>query len=157
MHSLSRLEGSKTGRSTRPERGLAVLKSEDSVPRISEAREIQSSNMSTDELAIIEIIADASRRLQQGRDVYDPLEVSTDRRDFLREAYEEILDFSIYIGARIEVLTDVSKRLQQGRDVYGPLDVSTDSRDFLREAYEEILDFSIYISARLVQLMRLER
>ena len=80
---------------------MAVQKSEDSVPRISEARETQLSNRSTDELAIIEIIADVSKRLQQGRDVYGPLDVSTDSRDFLREAYEEILDFSVYISARL--------------------------------------------------------
>ena len=109
MHSRSRLEGSKTGRSTRLGKVSVVQKSEDSVPRISEARETQSSNRSTDELAIIEILADASRRLQQGRDVYGPLEVSTDRRDFLREAYEEILDFSIYISAQLVRLSRLEK------------------------------------------------
>ena len=101
MHSLSRSVGSRTGRFTLLERGLVVPKSEDSVPRISEKKATQSSNRSTDELAIIEVLADASSRLQQGRDVYGPLDVSTDSRDFLREAYEEILDFSVYISARL--------------------------------------------------------
>ena len=85
----------------RLERGLAVQKSEDNVPRISVKKVTQLLDRSTDELAIIEILADASSRLQQGRDVYGPLDVSTDSRDFLREAYEEILDFSIYVSARL--------------------------------------------------------
>jgi hypothetical protein len=54
--------------------------------------------LGTDELAVLTLIA---TRLAQGRDTYGTLHLERDRRDFPREALEEVADGMFYVGAAL--------------------------------------------------------
>lgn len=49
-----------------------------------------------DELRVLEMVA---RGLDRGREVYGPLVLATDERDFGAEAFEEIRDALVYVAA----------------------------------------------------------
>lgn len=53
--------------------------------------------MNLDELAVMQEIAHAL--LGKGRDEYGPLNLATDKRDFRREAAEELRDWLVYDAA----------------------------------------------------------
>lgn len=51
-----------------------------------------------DELRVIELIV---RRMRHGREHYGPLDVHTDRKDWMREASEELLDAVAYLAMEV--------------------------------------------------------
>jgi hypothetical protein len=51
------------------------------------------SKLAPDELRVL---LEVARRLKMGRRVYGKLDLATDRRDFQREAAEELIDAAVY-------------------------------------------------------------
>lgn len=58
-------------------------------------------SLSEDELEVVLMIL---RGMKRGREKYGPLELSTDSRDMLKEALEEMRDFAVYASAKLMVL-----------------------------------------------------
>lgn len=55
--------------------------------------------LSDDECRVImTLLDDAVARIQKGREAYGPLELTSDTRDFVKEANEEVLDNAIYLA-----------------------------------------------------------
>jgi hypothetical protein len=48
------------------------------------------------------VLATIRKRFEHGRREYGRLELDTDRRGFVKEALEEILDMSLYIAMKLE-------------------------------------------------------
>lgn len=64
--------------------------------------------LSPDELEVLEFVKEGVRT---GRKVYGPLEVSSDPRDFLYEAEQELRDSIVYMVAKIQQLRKMRERL----------------------------------------------
>jgi len=58
----------------------------------------------TDELRVLEYVKDG---LRTGRDVYGPLEVGLDKRDFLEEARQELRDAIVYMSCELQRLDEM--------------------------------------------------
>lgn len=55
-------------------------------------------DVSDDEKRVLELVEEG---LSSGREVYGPLEIDEDNRDWLEEAIEELRDALVYIAAKL--------------------------------------------------------
>ena len=60
--------------------------------------------LNDDELRVLTSVA--RRIARKGRQSYGPLRISSDPRDYVQEAYEEVIDASVYLAAQLERLQD---------------------------------------------------
>ena len=83
---------------------------------------VGASKLSGDELRVAKLLVD---RLTLGRERYGELRLSTDRRDWLREAADEALDLAVYGAIRAVVVADavdgVVAQVEAGRAEVRPI------------------------------------
>jgi len=73
-----------------------------------------------DKIALDLLVERAKHRYSLGRERFGRTNLDTDKRDFLDESLEEIIDFAWYIAAEIVRLKRIRDRREDGREAASP-------------------------------------